>query len=77
MNDGWILGTGLALVFLASLMGVNAYLHERQRWNGGLCSECGQPWLYFTTDSQGGLGFKCACGRCCWVSYRSVLRASR
>lgn len=70
--DEWALVSGLGLVLLGSIGAVSAYLQERRQWNGGCCEMCGQPWLYFTTDSQRSLGFRCGCGRCCWISYRSV-----
>jgi len=45
------------------------WLWENRRWNNGTCRECGQPWGYFDTDSQGGRGYKCAGGHCEWMSY--------
>lgn len=74
--DDWAVLVGLALAVCLALAGVSAYVRERREWNGGRCAVCQKPWLYFTRDSQGGLGFRCGCGRSCWVSYRSVMRSS-
>lgn len=74
--DDWALLTGLTLVLLGTFMAMSAYHRERKLWNDGHCRVCGGTWTYFTTDSQGGLGFRCGCGRCCWISYRSVMRSS-
>lgn len=73
--DEWALFSGLVLIGLGVLGGVGAYVHEKREWNRGACRACGAAWVYFATDSQKGLGFKCGCGRACWVSYRRVLRA--
>lgn len=38
-------------------------------WNKGFCSKCNDSWEYFDTDSQGGRGYKCGCGRHIWISW--------
>lgn len=43
---------------------------EKKEWNKGYCSECGNKWVYFDSDSQGGRGYHCPkCDRYIWISY--------
>lgn len=46
-----------------------AYRSEKKEWNGGYCNKCWNKWVHFDTDSQGGLGWTCKCGRYIWTSY--------
>jgi ssDNA-binding Zn-finger/Zn-ribbon topoisomerase 1 len=34
---------------------------EKEDWNGGICKDCGTPWVRFDTDSGGGRLYKCKC----------------
>lgn len=46
---------------------------EKTWWNDGKCPKCGQPWVWFDTDSQGGRGYKCNnCNKCIWISYKNI-----
>jgi hypothetical protein len=72
----WALGSGVSYVAIGLGMWWFGWRFEKRQWNAGRCPECGGEWRYFDTDSQGGLGFKCDCGRTCWISYRSVMRAT-
>lgn len=75
MSSDWALWLGLGLIVIGTYMAVTTYQRERQLWNGGSCSKCGDRWSYFATDSQNGLGFKCRCGRSCWISYTRVFKS--
>lgn len=66
MTELWVF---LLIVLPFCLLGSRL---EGWQWHGGHCSRCGSPWRYFDTDSQGGRGYKCGCGRCIWVSWPSV-----
>lgn len=45
--------------------------HEIRKWNKGKCRDCGGRWKQFSTDSQGGRGYKCpGCSRHIWISYK-------
>jgi hypothetical protein len=56
----------LALCFLGIYI---AYRGEKKIWNNGI-APCGTKWKDFDTDSQGGRGYKCKCGKhSTWVSY--------
>ena len=43
---------------------------EAKQWNYGRCKECNDSWECFDTDSQGGRGYKCGCGKYVWISYK-------
>ena len=58
---------GLAVLFS---VGAIASYAEGKKWNHGRCKECNDSWQSFDTDSQGGRGYKCGCGRHIWISYR-------
>ena len=58
---GWLL-----LFLVIPIIGLTLDLRD---WNGGI-APCGNEWVYFDTDSQGGRGYNCA-DRChgTWISY--------
>lgn len=46
---------------------------ESRGWNNGHCRQCGERWVYFDADSQGGRGYKCGgCKACTWVSWGGI-----
>lgn len=59
---GFLLGFGLP-IFLARRF-------EKKKFNNGICSKCGGKWERFDTDSQGGRGYRCECGRYIWITYK-------
>lgn len=64
----WILPLGFLIVFGA--ITIFAWFHERGEWNDGICKKCGNPWIYFDTDSQGGRGYWCEhCKNVTWISW--------
>jgi len=46
-----------------------AYRGEKRNWNNGHCIRCSSKWRHFDTDSHGGRGYSCRCGRYLWISY--------
>lgn len=66
----------LSIIFISSVVVViiigASYVryNEKKNWNNGYCKECGNPWIHFDTDSQGGRMYKCNNGHYCDISYR-------
>lgn len=58
---------GLVVFFTFGILAARA---EGKQWNKGKCDVCQDDWEGFATDSQGGRGYKCGCGRSIWISYR-------
>ena len=48
------------------------YFSEKASWNNGICTETGEPWVYFDTDSQGGRGYKSGDYCTTWISYPGI-----
>lgn len=63
---------GIMLIVLMLVGAVLARRSEKNKWNGGVCAECGTQWNQFDTDSQGGRMYKCKCkaSHHCDISYR-------
>ena len=62
----------LSPMFYIAVLGgiaIRQMKHEQKRWNSGACRLCHSPWIRFDIDSQGGRGYKCACGCYIWISY--------
>ena len=55
--------------------GIAGYVCDRRSWNGGVCRDTGEPWVYFDTDSQGGRGYKSG-ENCTWISWPGIDRSS-
>ena len=44
--------------------------NEKKDWNHGYCSMCGNKWIEYDMDSQGGRGYKCSSGKhSIWITY--------
>lgn len=43
---------------------------EKEQWNNGTCAECGEKWIRFDTDSQGGRMYRCNNWHFCDISYK-------
>jgi hypothetical protein len=66
MTDYLLIFGALFLLIGFPILG---YLSDRRYWNNGRC-ECGGQWIYFDSDSQGGLGHKCShCKATLWTSW--------
>ncbi len=64
--------TGVVIIiFLAIVAVLWARGEEKKLWNNGFCPACRAYWARFSTDSQGGRGYKCVCVpvRRIWISY--------
>ena len=62
---------GVILAFGALMLWARS--REKGAFNGGDCPDCGTPWRYYDTDSQGGRGYTCdTCSRGVWVSYPGI-----
>jgi len=60
-------------ILLAVAAGAIAWARgeESKEWNNGHCATCLNEWEYFTSDSQGGRGYKCKCPyRNIWITYK-------
>lgn len=55
----------------AALYFVGWYL-EFKDWNYGICKESGQPWISFSVDSSGAIGYKDHHGHYIWISFGTV-----
>jgi len=63
----------IAVILLAAVLVFalwHARVREKAKWNDGKCEYCLKAWEQFGTDSQGGRGYRCACNRTIWVSYK-------
>ena len=70
---GW---TMICFIFaFTSLYLVSCYM-EFKDWNYGTCEESGQPWLSFSVDSSGAIGYQDHCGHTIWISYSTVRLAN-
>jgi len=75
LNFLLIVVIGLVVLFIGRAIGTAL---ESQNWNNGYCYYCDSEWEHFDTDSQGGRGYTCDCGkkygesRYIWISWHSV-----
>lgn len=54
---------------------INQYLHEKRKYNRGICPKCGSKLKCFDMDSSGAYGFTCPeCDHTAWVSFESLLK---
>ena len=42
---------------------------EKKNWNNGKCPECGEQWIRYDTDSQGGRLHRCKNWHSCDITY--------
>lgn len=42
---------------------------EKKRWNNGICPECGEQWMEYDMDSQGGRLYRCENWHSCDITY--------
>lgn len=64
---GILIITFLLISFL--LIWFLAQNNDKKKWNNGQCAQCGNRWINFDTDSQGGRGYKCEGRHYTWISY--------
>lgn len=58
-----------SIIFTIIVGGLLCALYEKLQWNNGVCRECGEEWICFDVDSQGGRGYRCKNFHFCWISY--------
>ena len=46
-----------------------AIYKEKKIWNKGYCPKCGEKWIMFDMDSQGGRMYKCKNNHHCVCTY--------
>ncbi len=68
----YALCSGIVLLIIMIVGGIQGYKNEKKIWNKGLCLSCGSKWRNFDTDSQGGRGYNCDCKRTIWISWKSI-----
>lgn len=66
---GWIV---ICLILAFTGLYLCACWQEFKEWNYGICRESGQPWISFTVDSSGAIGYTDHCGHYIWISYSTV-----
>ncbi len=60
------------IVVFCAMYYFGSFLEDKE-WNKGFCQKCGDCWVYFDTNSQGGDGYRCAnktCNKMIWQSYK-------
>lgn len=61
-----------ALLLVVILCGMLLAIHyERKWWNNGICTDTGDRWEPFDTDSQGGRGYVSG-DNYIWISWHCV-----
>lgn len=61
--------TGGVLLFI-TVGPIYVRRQEKKIWNRGQCPTCGEPWIHYDTDSQGGRMYRCDNWHGCTISYR-------
>lgn len=70
----WLLLGSLALMVIGFIsVNVSNFLE----WNYGICKKSGKPWIPFSTDSSGDIGYKDDCNNYLWIPYYIVRLADK
>lgn len=64
-------------VVLIVIGAIATQVSDFRDWNYGTCKKSGQPWIAFSTDSSGAIGFKDDCNNTIWISYHTIWLAEK
>jgi len=68
----WLIVAAWMIVFIGG--SILAVRFERRDWNDGHCGSCGERWVNFDMDSQGGRGYRCGGRHYIWITWPWVDR---